>query len=215
MRNIKPNIFSKNKKQSSLITLNKEINSLSNLNMQNFYKTLQNKENIKYNNNTTAFSNIIINNQVQTKNKKYIRDNKNKLYQKNVLNKKQKIKSTKSLNEYQFNNINKTINTNMYNRPLKKINLPKNIINNFSQTTYNIYNINTTPVYNLTNYPFISHKKFFSQKFFNDTSYVSNKNISKKFLNFSDYENENEKIIRFQVIGLFLMKKIEKIKIQK
>ena len=193
MRNIKPNIFSKNKKQSSLITLNKEINSLSNLNMQNFYKTLQNKENIKYNNNTTAFSNIIINNQVQTKNKKYIRDNKNKLYQKNVLNKKQKIKSTKSLNEYQFNKINKTINTNMYNRPLKKINLPKNIINNFSQTTYNIYNINTTPVYNLTNYPFISHKKFFSQKFFNDTSYVSNKNISKKFLNFSDYENENEK----------------------
>ena len=208
MRNIEQKIFLKNKKQSSLISFNKEIKSLSQLNISDIYKTLQNKENIKYNNNNTTFSfykqnNVIINNQIQPKNKKIVRDNKNKFYQKNTLNKKQKIKPTKSFNEYQFNKINKTINTNMYNRPLKKMhinnlisksnNLPKNIINNFSQTTYNIYNINTTPVYNLTNYPLISHKKFFSQKFFNDTSYVSNKNIAKKILNYSDYENEKEK----------------------
>ena len=200
MRNIKPNIFSKNKKQSTLTSLNKEINSLSNLNISNIYKTLQNKENIEYNNNNTAFS--FFNNQIQTKNKKIT--TKNKLHQKYTINKKQKIISTKSFNEYQFNKINKTINTNVYNnRQIRKIhinnlisksnNLPKNIINNFSQTTYNIYNINTTPVYNLTNYPLFGHKKFFSQNFCNDTSYVTNKNISKKILNFSDYENENEK----------------------
>ena len=201
MRNTKQNIFYKNKKQTSLISLNKDINSLSNLNLSDICNTLQNKENIKYNNNNTTFAfykknNLILNKQIKNKDKKYSKLSKNTLnigLQKNIINKKQKIKLTKSFNEYQFNKWNKQINANIFNKSIQKkyINnlisdnntLSKNIINNFSQMTYNIYNINTLPI----NLP-INHKKFFSQRAFNDTSYFTNKNI-----NYSDYENENEK----------------------
>ena len=205
MRNIKQNIFSKNKKQTSLVSLNKDINSLSNLNLSDICNTIQNKENIKYNNNNTTFSfyqknNLILNKQIKSKDKKYSKLSKNTLnigLQKNIIDKKQKIKLTKSFNEYQFNKLNKKINPNMFYRTIKKPinnlisdnnNLSKNIINNFSQMTYNIYNINTLPIPNLPGNPLINHKKFFSQRAFNDTSYFTKKNI-----NYSDFENENEK----------------------
>ena len=225
MRNKKQIIYPKNKKSPSLISLNKDINSLSHLNLSDIYKTLQDKENIKYNNNTIALSIFQKNNKlIQNQNKKYTKINKNPLKpdaKKNNISKKlSKIKQAKSFNEYQFYQfyyMNKTINANTYNKPIKKSNinnlihnnntntnnLPKNIINNFSQTTYNIYNINTMPLYNQTNYPLKNRKKFFSPKYINDNSYFSNKNkkinFSKTILNNTDNENEkNQSISSFR-----------------
>ena len=91
-------------------------------------------------------------------------------------------------------------------------NLTKNKNNDFSQTTYNIYNVNT-PIYNLINFPsIINNKKYFSPR--NDFSYFSNKNkdkimnkrknnVQKNILNFSDSENEkNQSVTDYRPFSL-------------
>ena len=211
MRNLKHKNSSKIKKQSNINVKKeinrKKINSLTPLDLTDIYKTLQDKENISYNNNITL-SFYKINKPILPQNKKL---NKSRL---NNSNKITKIKPTKSFNKYQINKIintqsNKGIKTNIYNKPIKKsrfnsleiknILLNNNCNNNFSQTTYNIYNVNT-PIYNLINFPKINtNKKYFSPRANNDPSFFLNntgtlnktkKINSKNILNYSDNENE-------------------------
>ena len=215
MRNLKNENSFESERQSNLNVpnkINRKINSLTPLDLTDIYKTLQDKENIRYNNNITL-SFYKINKPIQPQNKKL---NKSRL---NNSNKITKIKQTKSFNKYQIKKImntqlNKGIKTNIYNKPIKKASLNsleiKNILsnintnNNFSQTTYNIYNVNT-PIYNLINFPTINtNKKYFSPRPNNNPSFSLNKtgtlNKSKKInskslLNYSDTENEKNQTI--------------------
>ena len=215
MRNSKCKNLSKNKKQSNLKVqnkINRKFNSLTPLDLTDIYKTLQDKENIRYNNNITL-SFYKINKPIQAQNKKL---SKSKL---NNSNKITKIKQTKSFNKYQIKKImntqsNKGIKTNIYNKPIKKASLNgmeinkilsnNNKSNNFSQTTFNIYNVNT-PIYNLINFPTINpNKKYFSPRANNNPSFFLNKTgtldktkkiNSKSLLNYSDNENEKNQTI--------------------
>ena len=214
MRNLKHKNSSKIKKQSNINVKKeinrKKINSLTPLDLTDIYKTLQDKENISYSNNITL-SFYKINKPILPQNKKL---NKSRL---NNSNKITKIKPTKSFNKYQINKIintqsNKGIKANIYNKPMKKqrfnsleiknILLNNNCKHNFSQTTYNIYNVNT-PIYNLINFPKINtNKKYFSPRANNDPSFFLNntgalnktkKINSKNILNYSDNENKKNR----------------------
>ena len=229
MRNIKYKNSLNRKKNSSINTINKTINSLTSLYIRDIYKTFRDQKKIKSNKNQTSltfldFNNISLNNSIECKNKKILEINKNKLKidirKSNKITKIKPIKSfngTNSINTqlknntYYFNT-NKKMNLNnlvdLKRSNLKSSdtenNLTKNKINDFSQTTYNIYNVNT-PIYNLINFPsIINNKKYFSPR--NDFSYFSNKNkdkimnkrknnVQKNILNFSDSENEKNQTV--------------------
>ena len=229
MRNIKYKNSLNRKKNSSINTINKTINSLTSLYIRDIYKTFRDQKKIKSNKNKTSltfldFNNISLNNSIECKNKKILEISKNKL--KIDIRKSNKITKIKPIKN--FNGIN-SINTQLKNNTYyfntnKKINLnnlvdlkrsnlkssdtennlTKNKNNDFSQTTYNIYNVNT-PIYNLINFPsIINNKKYFSPR--NDFSYFSNKNkdkimnkrknnVQKNILNFSDSENEKNQTV--------------------
>ena len=229
MRNIKYKNSLNRKKNSSINTINKTIYSLTSLYIRDIYKTFRDQKKIKSNKNQTSltfldFNNISLNNSIECKNKKILEINKNKLKidirKSNKITKIKPIKSfngTNSINTqlknntYYFNT-NKKMNLNnlvdLKRSNLKSSdtenNLTKNKNNDFSQTTYNIYNVNT-PIYNLINFPsIINNKKYFSPR--NDFSYFSNKNkdkimnkrknnVQKNILNFSDSENEKNQTV--------------------
>ena len=151
MRNIKYNKTSKNTKQYTFNnTLNKNIKSFTSLNLRdiNNYNNLQNKENIRFNNNLTLSflknNNLPLNESSQTikiKNTKY---NKNKLkieVNKNPNNYKiSNIKLTKSFNQLQLNNsinskLNNSIKAYIYNKKIKKKNL--NILYDLKKNSFN------------------------------------------------------------------------------
>ena len=229
MRNIKYKNSLNRKKNSSINTINKTINSLTSLYIRDIYKTFRDQKKIKSNKNQTSltfldFNNISLNNSIECKNKKILEINKNKLKidirKSNKITKIKPIKSfngTNSINTqlknntYYFNtnkkmNLNNLVDLKRNNLKSSDIenNLTKNKNNDFSQTTYNIYNVNT-PIYNLINFPsIINNKKYFSPR--NDFSYFSNKNkdkimnkrknnVQKNILNFSDSENEKNQTV--------------------
>ena len=237
MRNNKYKNSLNRKKNSSINTINKTINSLTSLYIRDIYKTFRDQKKIKSNKNKTSltfldFNNISLNNSIECKNKKILEINKNKLKidirKSNKITKIKPIKSfngTNSINTqlknntYYFNT-NKKMNLNnlvdLKRNNLKSSdtenNLTKNKNNDFSQTTYNIYNVNT-PIYNLINFPsIINNKKYFSPR--NDFSYFSNKNkdkimnkrknnVQKNILNFSDSENEkNQSVTDYRPFSL-------------
>ena len=139
MRNIKYNKTSKNTKQYTFNnTLNKNIKSFTSLNLRdiNNYNHLQNKENIRFNNNLTLSflktNNLPLNESSQTIKNKNTKFNKNKLkieVNKNPNNYKiSNIKLTKSFNQLQLNNsinskLNNSIKAYIYNKKIKKKNL--------------------------------------------------------------------------------------------
>ena len=175
-------------------------------------------------------SNNSIRKPFQIINSQFTKSNNNKLkreYQKKTNNnKKSKIKSNTSFNKTKlYNNNNTKFNSSLknyiYNKPIKnkniKIisNLKKNNLSNinnentikskneiFSQTTYNIYNLNT-PIYNLINFPTITNnKRYFSPRLSDDSSYFSNKNKiklkkhnTKSLIGSSNFENEKNETI--------------------
>ena len=229
MRNIKYKNSLNRKKNSSINTINKTINSLTSLYIRDIYKTFRDQKKIKSNKNQTSltfldFNNISLNNSIECKNKKILEINKNKLKidirKSNKITKIKPIKSFNGINSintqlknntYYFNtnkkmNLNNLVDLKRSNLKSSDIenNLTKNKNNDFSQTTYNIYNVNT-PIYNLINFPsIINNKKYFSPR--NDFSYFSNKNkdkimnkrknnVQKNILNFSDSENEKNQTV--------------------
>ena len=229
MRNIKYKNSLNRKKNSSINTINKTINSLTSLYIRDIYKTFRDQKKIKSNKNQTSltfldFNNISLNNSIECKNKKILEINKNKLkidiLKSNKITKIKPIKSFNGINSintqlknntYYFNtnkkmNLNNLVDLKRSNLKSSDIenNLTKNKNNDFSQTTYNIYNVNT-PIYNLINFPsIINNKKYFSPR--NDFSYFSNKNkdkimnkrknnVQKNILNFSDSENEKNQTV--------------------
>ena len=129
------------------------------------------------------------------------------LKNKNILNNRS--------NNYIFSNQekNKKLKTNKNSkRPLQVLNLKKNSLEMekifykkndlFSNTTYNIYNVNT-PIYNLISFPSINNNKKqpSSPRYINDFSNLStDKNVNKKEINLnclidSDIENERSQLV--------------------
>ena len=151
MRNIKYNKASKNTKQYTFNnTLNKNIKSFTSLNLRdiNNYNNLQNKENIRFNNNLTLSflktNNLPLNESSQTIKNKNTKFNKNKLkieVNKNPNNYKiSNIKLTKSFNQLQLNNsinskLNNSIKAYIYNKKIKKKNL--NILYDLKKNSFN------------------------------------------------------------------------------
>ena len=216
---------------------NNKINSLNSLDLTDIY-FIQNKENIKFYNNTNIsqleYNKKINKNKLKIEVPKNINDNINK-------KKASKIGPTKSFNEYQFIHIKNIFNDkqnknniisskketndknllslknkfdkenclyiprnyNINNLKRNKLNKEKKLLTKnqneiISNTTYNIYNLNT-PIYNLINIPPIitSHKKYFSP--INNSSNISrifkNKNNSSLFDSISKKE-KNKKIFK-------------------
>ena len=157
MRNIKYNEAFKNKKQKSFNhNMNNKIKSFTSLDLRdiNNYNSIQNKENIQFNNNLTLSflktNNLPSNKTIQTKNNNNKKFNQNKLkievYKNSNNYKISRINPTKSFNQIQFNNsinskLNNSISAYIYNKKIKKKNLnilldlKKNSFNNMDYST--------------------------------------------------------------------------------
>lgn len=191
-----------NKKIKNKKILLKPQNNKKSLNKTKINFDYSHKPIIKYNSNkqfhTNIHSNIIDNKDndiISLKCKMNIKNENNCIFSKIKNNKNPKNKSLSVNHRKQFKICNLKRNT----IEMDKIFYKKNDL--FSNTTYNIYNLNT-PIYNLINFPSTSHNnnKAFSPRI-NDLSNLStDKNFYKKPINLncyfdSDIENEKSRII--------------------